>query len=171
MQANVQVARQLVYCALSAGSSSTFTGGGFHFPVSASVVATSTLWSDQTWCPLWVMTLATASEMSALPQKQTCSSSESMSAKCQKRTSTNRRPNARWVGNRNVHWARKPVCASVVGCQEIVIGGQVRIDGLSTDLKNSPDASANGHSPAIIFNSLPVGRDQGARRQVPGGRL
>ena len=39
--------------------------------------------------------------------------------------------------------------------------------GWSTDLEDAPDAAADRHSPAIIVISLPVGRNEGARGQVP----
>ena len=42
-----------------------------------------------------------------------------------------------------------------------------RVDRLVTDLEDAPDAAADGHSPAIIVISLPVGRNEGARGQVP----
>ena len=63
--------------------------------------------------------------------------------------------------------AQLPVSASVVGRYNIVVGGDVGIDRLVTDLEDAPDAAADGHSPAIIVISLPVGRDEGARGQVP----
>jgi len=63
--------------------------------------------------------------------------------------------------------AQLPVSASVIRGYDIVVGGDVGIDRLVTDLEDAPDAAADRHSPAIIFTSLPVGRDQGACGQVP----
>ena len=62
--------------------------------------------------------------------------------------------------------AQLPVSASVVRGYDIVVGGDVGIDRLVTDLEDAPDA-ADRHSPAIIFTSLLVGGDEGARGQVP----
>ena len=59
--------------------------------------------------------------------------------------------------------AQLPISASVVGRYDIVVGSDVGIDRLMTDLEDAPDAAANGHSPAIIVIGLPVGRDEGAR--------
>ena len=63
--------------------------------------------------------------------------------------------------------AQLPVSASVVRGYDIVVGGNVGIDRLVTDLEDAPDAAADRHSPAIIFTSLLVGGDEGARGQVP----
>ena len=63
--------------------------------------------------------------------------------------------------------AQLPVSASVVGRHDIVVGGEVGIDCLVTDLKDASDAATDRHSPAIIVISLPVGRNEGARGQVP----
>lgn len=60
-----------------------------------------------------------------------------------------------------------PIRASVVGRYDVVVGSDVGIDRLVTDLEDAPDATANGHSPAIVVISLPIRRDEGARRQVP----
>jgi hypothetical protein len=68
--------------------------------------------------------------------------------------------------------AQLPVSASVVRGYDIVVGGDVGIDRLVTDLEDAPDAAADRHSPAIIFTSRPVGRDEGARvKYQPLGRL
>ena len=53
------------------------------------------------------------------------------------------------------------------GVTTFVVGGEVGMDRLVTDLEDAPDAAADRHSPAIIFTSLPVGGDEGARGQVP----
>jgi len=63
--------------------------------------------------------------------------------------------------------AQLPVSASVIRGYDIVVGGDVGIDRLVTDLEDAPDAAADRHSPAIIFTSLLVGGDEGARGQVP----
>ena len=63
--------------------------------------------------------------------------------------------------------AQLPIGASVVGRYDIVIGSEVGIDRLVTDLENTPEATADRHSPTIVINSLPVGRNEGARGQVP----
>ena len=63
--------------------------------------------------------------------------------------------------------AQLPVSASVVGRYDIVVGGDVGIDRLVTDLEDAPDAAADGHGPAIIVIGLPVGGDEGTRRQIP----
>ena len=47
--------------------------------------------------------------------------------------------------------AQLPVSTSVVGRYDIVIGGEVGIDRLVTDLEDAPDAAADRHSPAIIL--------------------
>ena len=46
--------------------------------------------------------------------------------------------------------AQLPISASVVGRYDIVVGGDVGIDRLVTDLEDAPDAAADRHSPAII---------------------
>ena len=58
--------------------------------------------------------------------------------------------------------AQLPVSASVVGRYDIVVGGEVGIDRLITDLEDAPDAATNRQSPAVIVISLPVGGDEGA---------
>jgi hypothetical protein len=63
--------------------------------------------------------------------------------------------------------AQLPISASVFGRYYIVVRGDVGIDRLMTDFENAPDAAADGHSPAIIVISLPVGGDEGGRGQVP----
>ena len=63
--------------------------------------------------------------------------------------------------------AQLPISASVVGRYDIVVGADVGIDRLVTDLEDAPDAAADRHSPAIIVFSLPIGRDERARGQVP----
>src|SRR5262245_12825464 len=63
--------------------------------------------------------------------------------------------------------AQLPVSAGVVGRYHIVVGGDVGIDRLMTDLEDAPDAATNGHRPAVIVISLPIGGDKGARSQVP----
>ena len=60
-----------------------------------------------------------------------------------------------------------PISTSVVRRCDIVVGGYVGIDRLVTDLEDAPDAAADRYSPAIIVLSLPVGRNEGARGQVP----
>ena len=57
-----------------------------------------------------------------------------------------------------------PISARVVGRDDIVVGGDVGIDRLVTDLEDAPDAAADRHSPAIILIiSLPVGRNEGGQ--------
>jgi hypothetical protein len=68
--------------------------------------------------------------------------------------------------------AQLPVSASVVGRHDIVVGGEVGIDCLVTDLKDASDAATDRHSPAIIVISLPVGRKRGLEvKYQPLGRL
>jgi len=68
--------------------------------------------------------------------------------------------------------AQLPVSASVVRGYDIVVGGDVGIDRLVTDLEDAPDAAADRHGPTIIVIGFPVGGDEGARGQVPAlGRL
>ena len=55
--------------------------------------------------------------------------------------------------------AHLPVSSSVVGSYDIVVGGDVGIDRLVTDLEDATDAAADRHRPAIIVLSLPVGGD------------
>jgi methylmalonyl-CoA mutase cobalamin-binding subunit len=66
--------------------------------------------------------------------------------------------------------AQLPISASVVGRYDIVIGGDVGIDRLVTDLEDAPDAAADRHSPTIIVISFPVGRNERTGRQVPALR-
>src|SRR5262245_48732757 len=63
--------------------------------------------------------------------------------------------------------AQLPISAGVVGRYDIVVGGDVGIDRLVTDLEDAPDAAADGHRPAIIVIGLPIGGDEGTRSQVP----
>ena len=46
--------------------------------------------------------------------------------------------------------AQLPISAGVVGRYDIVVGGDVGIDRLVTDLEDPPDAAADRYSPAII---------------------
>src|SRR5262245_5128367 len=65
-----------------------------------------------------------------------------------------------------------PISASVVGRYHIVVGGDVGIDRLMPDLKDAPDAATNGHGPAVIVISLPLGGDERAVvKYQPLGRL
>src|SRR6476469_2295296 len=61
--------------------------------------------------------------------------------------------------------AQSPISASVVGRYDIVVGGDIGIDRLVTDLEDA-HAAADRQRPAIIVISLPVGGDEGARGQV-----
>ena len=63
--------------------------------------------------------------------------------------------------------AQLPVSASVVGRYDIIVGRDIGVDRLMTDFEDAPDATADGHSPAIIVIGLPVGGEEGARRQIP----
>ena len=81
------------------------------------------------------------------------------------------------TGCRSMRWEKErplssqlPIGASVVGRYDIVIGGDVGVDGLVADLEDAPDAAADGDGPAIIVISFPIGSDEGARRQVPALR-
>jgi hypothetical protein len=68
--------------------------------------------------------------------------------------------------------AQLPISASIVGRYDVVVGGDVGIDWLVTDLEDAPDAAADGYSPAIIVISLPVGLMRGlVVRYQPLGRL
>src|SRR5262245_20987717 len=60
-----------------------------------------------------------------------------------------------------------PVSAGVIGRYNIVVGGDVGIDRLVTDLEDAPDAATYRHGPAIVFISLPVGGDEWTCGQVP----
>ena len=66
--------------------------------------------------------------------------------------------------------AQLPVSASVVRGCDIVVGGEVGIDRLVTDLENAPDAAADRHSPAIIFTAsqLAVMRGLAVKYQLLG---
>jgi hypothetical protein len=46
------------------------------------------------------------------------------------------------------------ISCGIVGRYDIVVGGDIGIDWLVTNLKDTPDATANGHRPAIIVISL-----------------
>src|SRR5262245_34224136 len=63
--------------------------------------------------------------------------------------------------------AQLPISASVLGRYHIVVGGDVGIDRLMPNLEDAPYAAADGHGPAVIVISLPVGGDEGACGQVP----
>src|SRR5262245_18191133 len=63
--------------------------------------------------------------------------------------------------------AQLPVSASVVRRYDVVVGSDVGIDRLVTDLKYAPEAAANRHRPAIIVIGLPVSGNERAGGQVP----
>src|SRR5262245_43190764 len=63
--------------------------------------------------------------------------------------------------------AQLPISASVVGRYDVVVGSDVGIDRLVTDLEYAPEAAANRHCPAIVAIGLPIGGDEGTRSQVP----
>jgi hypothetical protein len=68
--------------------------------------------------------------------------------------------------------AQLPVSASVVGRYDIVVGGDVGIDRLVTDLEDTPDAAADRHCPAVIIFGFPVGGNEGlVVKYQPLGRL
>jgi hypothetical protein len=65
-----------------------------------------------------------------------------------------------------------PISADVIGRDDIVVGGKVSVDRLITDLEDAPNATADGNRPPVVTSSLPVGRDDGAGREIPPfGRL
>jgi hypothetical protein len=47
--------------------------------------------------------------------------------------------------------AQLPISASVVRRYDVVVGCDVGIDRLVANLKDTPNAAANGHRPAIII--------------------
>src|SRR5262245_38799601 len=63
--------------------------------------------------------------------------------------------------------AQLPIGASVVWRYHVVVGGDVGIDRLVTDLEDAPDATADRQSPAIVVIGFPICRDEGARGQIP----
>src|SRR4026209_2234052 len=68
--------------------------------------------------------------------------------------------------------AQLPVSASVVRGYDIVVGGDVGIDRLVTDLQDAADAATDRQRPTIIVISFPVGGDEGlVVRYQPLGRL
>src|SRR5262245_53765809 len=66
--------------------------------------------------------------------------------------------------------AQLPISASVVWRYHVVVGGDVGIDRLVTDLEDAPDAAADRQRPAVILIGFPVGSDEWACRQVPALR-
>src|SRR5262249_48388343 len=60
-----------------------------------------------------------------------------------------------------------PVSASVIGRQHVVVGGDVGIDCLMTDLEDAPDAAADRQRQKMIVIGTTVGGDEGARSQIP----
>ena len=68
--------------------------------------------------------------------------------------------------------AQLPISASVVGRYDIVVGGDVGIDRLVTDLEDAPDAAADRHSPAIIVITFRLAVMRGlVVKYQPLGRL
>src|SRR5262245_12329797 len=63
--------------------------------------------------------------------------------------------------------AQLPVSASVVRRYDVVVGSDVGIDRLVTDLEYAPEAAANRHRPTIIVIGFPVSGNERARSQVP----
>src|SRR5262245_17445794 len=58
--------------------------------------------------------------------------------------------------------AQLPISASVVWRYHVVVGGDVGIDRLVTDLEDAPDAAADRQCPAVILIGFPVGSDEWA---------
>src|SRR5690349_23714518 len=63
--------------------------------------------------------------------------------------------------------AQLPIRAGGLRCHHIIVGTDLSIDRLITDLEDAPDATAHRHSPAVVVISLPISRHEGGRRQIP----
>jgi hypothetical protein len=65
---------------------------------------------------------------------------------------------------RLVRWKKEgPLSAQcVVGPYDIVVGGDIGIDRLVTDLENTPDAATDGQGPAIVLIGLPLDNQCGS---------